>query len=117
MKPLFIYLSSCDTCKKMLAQLPKEQLELQDIKKNPVTAEQLDAFAALAGGYEPLFSRRSQLYKQRNLKDVVLVEADYRELILSHYTFIKRPLLFVDGQLFFGNSAEVLAQMQKALGQ
>lgn len=112
MKPLFIYLSSCDTCKKILAQLPADQLQLQDIKKEPVTAEQLDQLVKLAGSYEALFNKRSQLYKARNLKDVTLTENDYRDLILEHYTFLKRPVLFTGSTVHIGNSAAAVQAMQ-----
>ena len=114
MKPLFVYLSTCDTCKKILATLPKEAIELQDIKKKPVTAEQLDAWVKKTGSYEALFSKRSQLYKQRNLKDVVLSESDYRELILEHYTFLKRPVLVIGEKVWVGNTPEVQQAMQNA---
>ncbi|MDH6602215.1 arsenate reductase-like glutaredoxin family protein [Myroides gitamensis] len=50
------YLSSCDTCKRILGQMPNlETFELQDIKKEPVTAAQLQALYAVVGSYEKLF--------------------------------------------------------------
>lgn len=110
------YLSTCDTCKRILKelQLPKS-FELQDIKKNLISEKELDFLKDKVGSYEKLFNKRSQLYKERNLKDQNLTENDYKNLILEHYTFLARPVIVVDNQVFVGNSAKVIVQAQQAL--
>jgi len=62
-----------------------------------------------------LFSKRSLLYKKRNLKDINLSEKDFKNLILEHYTFLKRPILVVDENIFIGNSSKVIEQAKKIL--
>ena len=67
----------------------------------------------LSGSYEALFSKRAQLYKKRNLKEKQLSEEDYRALLLEHYTFLKRPVLIYDENIFIGNSKPVVAAAKK----
>jgi arsenate reductase len=71
---------------------------------------QLEEIHALTGSYEVLFSKRAKLYKERNMKDDVLTEVDYKRYILEHYTFLSRPVIMVDDQVFIGNSPKVVAQ-------
>ncbi|MGQ8868158.1 arsenate reductase family protein [Myroides sp. TSA_177.3] len=105
------YLSSCDTCKRILGQMPNlETFELQDIKKEPVTAAQLQALYAVVGSYEKLFNKRAQLYKARGLKDQNLQEEDYKNLILEQYTFLNRPVIVIDEAVFVGNSKKVVEE-------
>ncbi|MCB0636981.1 MAG: hypothetical protein KDC54_10215 [Lewinella sp.] len=78
--------------------------ELQDIKTNNVTAEQLDWLKDKVGSYEALFSRRAMKYRSMGLGEKDLSEADYRQLILDEYTFLKRPVVVVGDQVFVGNS-------------
>lgn len=88
---------------------------MQDIKTEAITPEQLDAMADLAGSFEALFSQRAMKYKAWGLKDKDLGEQDIRELILKEYTFLKRPVLVLDQQIFVGNSAKVVAATKAAL--
>lgn len=105
----FFYLSSCDTCKRIMKTLNLEgAIEQIDIKKNPLNEYQLDELFKLSKNYEALFSKRAQLYKQRGLKDKVLNDEDYRMLILEHYTFLKRPILIYDQRIYIGNSSKVV---------
>jgi arsenate reductase len=106
MKAIF-YLKTCDTCRRILKQLPNtENFTLREIKTEPMTTAELEEMHRLAGSYEALFSRKATLYKERGLKDVQLTEADYKNLILEHYTFLSRPVI-VDGEnIFVGNSAK-----------
>jgi arsenate reductase len=108
MKAIF-YLKTCDTCRRILKQLPNtEAFELREIKSQPVTAAELEEMYRLAGSYEALFSRKATLYKERGLKDQTLSEQDYKNLILEHYTFLSRPVI-VDGEdIFIGNNAKTV---------
>lgn len=110
MKKIY-YLSTCTTCKRILSELPNvDSFELQEIKKNPVTAEQLQEMYAKVGSYELLFNKRAQLYKARELKDKNLQEEDFKALILEHYTFLARPVIFINEAIFVGNSKKVIEQ-------
>ncbi|WP_297704094.1 ArsC/Spx/MgsR family protein [uncultured Eudoraea sp.] len=115
MKKIY-YLSSCDTCKRILNELkPLGDIELQDIKSDPITPEQLKVMRNLAGSYEALFSRRARLFSERQLKDRQLEEKDYEKLILEHYTFLKRPVILVNNQIFIGNSKKVVAKAKETI--
>lgn len=98
------HLSTCKTCQKILAQLPTEKFELQDIKSEAITEEQLEAMRALTNSYESLFSRRSMKYRAWNLAEKELNEDDYKDLILKEYTFLKRPVVVLDDEIFIGNA-------------
>lgn len=114
MKRIF-YLSTCDTCKRILSSWDTDGIELQDIKTEPMTAEQVDQMIALAGSAEALFSKRARKYKELGLKDKSLSEADIRQLIIEEYTFLKRPVLVLNDQIFVGNSKKVVEAAAEAL--
>ena len=102
MKKVF-YLKTCDTCLKILKKFNLKDWELREIKINPVTAEELEEMYKLAGSYEALFSKKSNQIKLREIDAKTLQENDYRELILDHYTFLKRPVFMTDKEIFIGN--------------
>ena len=77
---------------------------LQEIKNEPLTEIQLDELYALTKSYEVLFSRRAKKFKEMGLKDQILTETDYRQLILDEYTFLKRPVIINENQVFVGNT-------------
>ena len=114
MKRIF-YLSTCDTCKRILSSWNTNGIELQDIKTEPMTAEQVDQMIALAGSAEALFSKRARKYKELGLKDKSLSEADIRQLIIEEYTFLKRPVLVLNDQIFVGNIKKAVEAAAEAL--
>lgn len=117
MKKIY-YLSTCDTCKRILKELdPPATCDLQDIKENPVTASELKELKSRAGTYEALFSKRARLYKERDLKNKQLSEEDYKNLLLEHYTFLKRPVIINGQKIFIGNSKKEVAAAKASLGE
>lgn len=108
------YLSTCDTCKRIINEtdIVKKGAALQDIKLEKITVGQLEEMRDLAGSYEALFSRRSLQYKARGLKDKVLQEEDYKNLILEEYTFLKRPVVLASWKIFVGNDKKVVEQLK-----
>jgi len=112
----FYFLSTCNTCQRILNHLDlNEDFELQDIKKNPINSEELAQLQTLSGSYESLFSKRAKLYKELGLKEKDLSDEDYKSYILEHYTFLKRPILVFNEQLFVGNSSKVINSAKTAL--
>lgn len=110
------HLGTCDTCKRILNSLkPLDDVRLVDIKLTPITSDQLDQMKAMSGSYESLFSKRARLYRERGLNEKELTESDYRDLILEHYTFLKRPVMLVNGKIFIGNSAKVVNAAKEEL--
>lgn len=110
------HLSSCDTCQRIIKELqPLEGFELQDIKSEAMTENQVEEMKTLTGSYEALFSKRARLFRQQGWHEKQLSEADFKKLILAHYTFLKRPVIFVDDQIFVGNSKKVVAAAKAAI--
>ncbi|ULQ56068.1 arsenate reductase [Flavihumibacter rivuli] len=116
MKKIY-HLANCGTCQKILkeVQAEKKGVVLQDIKTEPITAEQLDEMKKLAGSYEALFSRKAMKYRSMGLHEKELTEKDYRKLILDEYTFLKRPVAVVNGSIFIGNTKAVVESLKQAL--
>lgn len=115
MKKIY-HLSTCDTCQRIIKTLElPENFKLQDIKTEAMTEAQVDAMKDLAGSYEALFSKRARLYRQRGLHEKELAESDYKNLILEQYTFLKRPVVFVDNEIFVGNSKKVVEAAKAAI--
>ena len=108
-------LSTCDTCKQILSDIRAEKkgFELQDIKTEKITPAQLDEMRKLAGSYEALFSRRAIKYKEMKLKDRKLDENDYRNLILSEYTFLKRPVVIMNDKIFVGSEKKTVEELKQ----
>lgn len=113
---MIYHLSTCDTCKRILKEIEvPEEFKLQDIKSHPITAAQLEEMKQLSGDYESLFSRRARLYQEKDLKNKDLKEEDYRDLILEHYTFLKRPVIFNGEHIFIGNSKKNVAAAKRSI--
>jgi arsenate reductase (glutaredoxin) len=110
-------LSTCSTCQTIIKESGalKKGVSLQDIKAERIRPEQLDEMKALAGSYEALFSRRALKYKAMGLKDRILSEQDYRQLILEEYTFLKRPVTLLGKKIFVGSEAKTVAALKAAL--
>ncbi len=91
------------------------EFEKQDIKKEAISLEQVDAMKVLSGSYESLFSRKAMKYRSMGLHEKTLSEADYRRLIHEEYTFLKRPVFIYHNQVFVGNSKKVIEELKNAL--
>ncbi|CAI8187784.1 MAG: Regulatory protein Spx [Formosa sp. Hel1_33_131] len=112
----FYFLSTCTTCQRISGHLElSAEFELQDIKKTPISSKQLEQLKELSGSYETLFSKRAKLYKDLGLKEKSLEEHDFKNYILEDYTFLKRPVLVLNDQLFIGNSSKVINSAKTAL--
>ena len=110
-------LSTCDTCREILKDIKAEKkgFLLQDIKTEKITSEQLEEMKKQAGSYEALFSRRAMKYKELGLKDKNLQEKDFRKLILEEYTFLKRPVVMLNNQIFVGSEKKTIAALKSSL--
>lgn len=89
---------------------------MQDIKTEPITEAQLQEMYNMAGTYEALFTRRSRKYRSLGLHEQTLTEPDYKRLILEEYTFLKRPVIVVEDEIFIGNSKKVVAAAAEKAG-
>lgn len=115
MKKIY-HLSTCSTCQRILKELePLDGFTLQDIKTEPITAAQLEEMSKLTDSYVSLFSKRAMLFKQRGLHEQTLSEENYKSLILEQYTFLKRPVILTDTDIFIGNSKKTTAAAKDAI--
>lgn len=117
------YLASCSTCRKIIKSLPNtDRLKFHDIRENPITVQELEELHSLSGSYEALFSKKAQLYKSLDLKNKsldlknkALTEDDYKKYLLEHYTFLSRPVILLNGEIFIGNTQPNILKLTKAL--
>lgn len=114
MKKIY-YLKTCDTCRRILKEIPTDDFILQDIKTQPITVKQIEEMQALSKSYEALFSRRSKKYAAMDLRGQELTEQDYKQLILDEYTFLKRPVVIFDGRIFIGSDKNTVDALKVAV--
>jgi arsenate reductase len=116
MKKIY-YLSTCSTCAAILKEtgITADKFRMQDIKTEKITAPQLEEMKKMAGSYEALFSRRALKYKELGLKNKQLTEKDLRNYILEEYTFLKRPVVIIDDQIFAGSEKKNVEALKKVL--
>ncbi len=104
MRKVIFHLPSCSTCQRLLKDWNTDGVELRDIRNSPITEDEIDEMARLAGSYEDLFSRRAMKYRSMGLHEMDLSEADYRKYILQEDTFLKRPVVLVGDSIFIGSA-------------
>ena len=117
--PTLYLLPTCSTCRRIRETLAAEaEWRLRDIRAEPLGAAELAELARLAGGYEALFSRRARLYRERGLHERDdLSEDDYRDLLLEHYTFLKRPVMRVGERVWAGSAKPVVSAAAAAAAE
>lgn len=117
MKKIY-HLSTCNTNQRILKELnPPAAFVLQDIKTEKLTEDQLEEMAELSGCYESLFSKRARLFREQELHLEQLTEDRYKNLILQHYTFLKRPVVINNNDIFIGNAKKTVAAAKKSLNE
>jgi arsenate reductase len=109
------YLSTCDTCKRIMKETGVEGFELIDIKFQSIDPNDLDAAQSQLGSYEALLNKRAVKYRQDGLHLRTLNESEVRQVILSEYTLLKRPLYLIDGRAFAGNSKQTVEAIKQAI--
>lgn len=77
--------------------------ELREIKKEPITKEELEEMYRKTKSYEALFSKKSTQIKAKGIDVKTLTENDFKKLLLEHYSFLKRPVFITDDDIFVGN--------------
>ncbi len=114
MKKIY-HLSSCSTCSRIIKELELEKkgFTFQDIKTEKITPSQLEEMKNMSGSYEALFSRLALKYKTLGTKPAT--ENEYKKLILEEYTFLKRPVIIYNNQIFIGNSKKVIESANSSL--
>lgn len=114
MKKIY-HLSSCNTCQRIIKELnPGSEVKIQDIKQENIDTKTLDWIKDKVGSYEAMFSKRAMKYRSMGLNEMNLTEDDYRKYMLEEYTFLKRPFIILDEEVFVGNSKKVVEQAVNA---
>ncbi|MFM1875255.1 MAG: hypothetical protein RL266_992 [Bacteroidota bacterium] len=113
------HLSTCDTCQRIISELGLKEkgFEMQDIKAQNISAEELDALKEKVGSYEALFSKRAMKFRSMGLHEMNLTEADYRKYMLEEYTFLKRPFIWIGDEVFVGNAKNTVEAAKAALNE
>jgi arsenate reductase len=110
------FLQTCDTCRRILKEINLDGFEKHEIKANPLTVFQLEEMYSCTNSYEALFNKRAKKYKAMGLKNEVITEDDYRQLILEEYTFLKRPVFLAENGIFIGNSKKEIDRLKEKIG-
>ena len=110
------HLEKCSSCQRIIKEI-NWPYEKQEIRSEKISEEQIDYMAKLAGSYQALFSKRAIMYRTLQLKDKTLSEQDYKDLILSEDTFLKRPVFIINNKIFIGNSKSTTEDLKKALNE
>ncbi|QOR73888.1 arsenate reductase family protein [Cruoricaptor ignavus] len=115
MKKVF-HLKKCGTCQKILQRYDLGGWEIREIKSKPLSAQELEQMCELAGSYEALFSKRSTQIRARNIETQTLSEDEFRDLLLDHYSFLKRPVFITGDKIFIGNDKKSIAALDEFFG-
>lgn len=116
MKKIIFYLETCSTCKRIMQEIGVgDSWILREIKSSPITEQELEMMKERAGSYEALFSKRARKYRELGLNEKKLNEEEYKSYILSEYTFLKRPVFSLDGEVFVGNSKKTVELVKNKL--
>lgn len=110
------YLSSCDTCRKILSLLDLRDVELINLKEQNISREDLDFMKKQTKSYEALFNKRAQKLKEIPEDKKPVKDGDYKKLILKEYTFLKRPAAIIDGNAIAGNDNKTIETLINAFG-
>ena len=111
MKKVF-YLKTCSTCKRIMSEFDLTDWEIRELKSENVTSEELQKMYKNTGSYEALFSKKSTQIKAREIDVKTLKEEDFRDLILDHYSFLKRPVFLTEKEIFVGSDKKNLENLK-----
>jgi arsenate reductase len=100
-----------------MSQLKLNEFEKIDIKNNPLTESQLLELYVITESYEDLFNKRAIKYRQLDLNLQSLNENDFKKLLLEEYTFLKRPIFILNGQLYIGNAKSTIEKLKAHFGK
>lgn len=110
MKKIY-YLKSCSTNQRILKEInPADDVELQNIKEENIDEKTLDFLRDKVGSYEALFSKKAMKYRSMGLNEMNLAEDDYKKYMLQEYTFLKRPFMINEDEVFIGNAKKVVEE-------
>jgi arsenate reductase-like glutaredoxin family protein len=105
------HLSTCSSCKKIIQAInPSQDVQLIDIKQKNIDEETLDWLKSKVGSYEALFSKRAIKYRELAPNQIPVNDEDFKPLMLSEYTFLKRPFIIDCELIAIGNTKSEVAK-------
>lgn len=105
------FLSTCSTCKRIINEVQWPQdIEFIDIKKRCIDLDALEWLKAKLGTYEALFSKKAQRFGE--VKQNISNDNDYKKLMLSDYTFLKRPVILYGDFYSVGNDKQAVQKIK-----
>ena len=117
MKKIF-HLKSCSTNVRILKEInPSSDVILQNIKEQNIDETTLDFLKDKVGSYEALFSKKAMKFRSLGLNQMNLTESDYKKYMLEEYTFLKRPFMINEDEVFIGNSKDVVARAVRSFNK
>lgn len=109
------HLSTCDTCRKILAQIDTEGVELINLREQNINKDDLAILKKHAKSYEAVFNKRAQKLKEMQEDQKPVKDIDFKKLILKEYTFLKRPAAILEDTIIVGNDKHAVEALIKAL--
>ena len=113
MKEVKLYwMENCSTCQKAVRWLDRRGVKVskfRDIKEEPLERAEVERLVKILGGADELFSKRAIKYREMKLNERVVSSEEMLELMSAEYTFLKRPIMEIDGKAtagFFEKSYE-----------
>lgn len=96
-------IKNCDKIRKTKKWLTENEIEFEffDLKKEPLTREELDEFVHRIG-LDTLVNKRGMTWRKLGLKDKEPSDDELFEHLLEHQTMIKRPVLISGEAILVG---------------
>ncbi|MGH9699336.1 MAG: arsenate reductase family protein [Candidatus Acidiferrales bacterium] len=103
----FIEKHSCTTCRKVRAHMQGRgfQLQLRDLGKHPLSAEELEKLIGRRD-YRKFLNTRNELYRRRKMKDHPPSRAEAIRQMAAEPNLIRRPVIVCGGRVVLGFDEE-----------
>jgi arsenate reductase len=98
-----------------MSEFDLDKFEKQELKSNPLTDQDLNFLYSFTNSFEELFSKKSTQYTALGLKNLVLTENDFKKYLLSHYSFLKRPVFIINNKIFIGSDKSTIEKLRLEL--
>ena len=108
----FIEKHSCTTCRKARARMRQRgfQLQLRDLGKHPLNAEELEKLIG-DRDYRKFLNTRNELYRRRKMKDHPPSRAEAIRWMAAEPNLIRRPVIVCGGRMVLGFDEEAIDRL------
>lgn len=106
--------NSCTSCRKTESVLRESGVdyEKREYFKDRFTVDELRALLASVGmTASDVISKRSRVYKERNLEEANLSDDDILELMVEEPTLLRRPIVIRNGKAVVGHNEAKLRDL------